>query len=70
MEEDDEYAYDPDDGVPIPDERSDDGPDWFSRVSRGALVVAAVAFSPVGVVLALIGSWLSGRRNDEASGAR
>jgi hypothetical protein len=60
-----EAAYDPDDGVPLPDEYSDDGPDWFSRLSRGALVVAAVAFSPIGVVLAVIGSWLSGRRDPD-----
>lgn len=58
-----ETTYDPDDGVPIPDMDRDDGPDMFSRISRGALVLAAVAFSPIGVVLAVIGSWLSGRRD-------
>lgn len=54
-------------GVATDDDDNDDDPadedelDWFSKLSRSMMVVAAAAFSPIGLVLGVIAGWLTGR---------
>lgn len=43
------------------DPADEDDLDWFNKLSRSMMVVAAAAFSPVGLVLGVIAGWLTGR---------